>query len=136
MPYMNNGWITKKKDKVHENDKDYKGSVNLEGTHYYVSGWIRNDGQEDFIAVSFRDKETDEIFEDVCEVRKNKSKLEPRHPDWRGELTMFGEEYWVSGFVKKGNDGSPYMNLAFCLKEVGSTQDLLEDFGEYDENWD
>lgn len=50
-------------------------------------------------------------------IRKNDRKEEPNHPDYRGSVTVDGVAYWVSGWVKKGDDG-PWLSLAFRAKEV------------------
>lgn len=47
----------------------------------------------------------------------NGRKDKDAHPDRTGTALIDGVEYWVSGWVKKKQDGSPWMSLAFKRKE-------------------
>lgn len=46
----------------------------------------------------------------------NDRKENDNHPDRKGSAMINGVEYWVSGWIKKGNKG-PFMSLAFKIKE-------------------
>jgi hypothetical protein len=43
---------------------------------------------------------------------KNDKKEKPSHPDYRGDATIHGRKFWVSGWIKDGKNGK-YMSLAF-----------------------
>jgi hypothetical protein len=47
---------------------------------------------------------------------KNERKEKETHPDYRGDCTIGGKKYWVSGWIKKGKNGS-FMSLAIQEKE-------------------
>ena len=48
--------------------------------------------------------------------RRNERKEKQTHPDYKGKATVAGVEYWLSGWIKKGEDGS-WMSLAFTPKD-------------------
>lgn len=48
----------------------------------------------------------------------NDRKDKDTHPDRTGTALIDGVEYWVSGWVKKKQDGTPWMSLAFKRKEL------------------
>ena len=43
---------------------------------------------------------------------KNDSKEKASHPDYRGDVTILGRKFWVSGRIKEGKKGK-YLSLAF-----------------------
>lgn len=54
-------WGNKEKDDQHPNWCDYKGSINIEGVEYWLSGWKRKKGDPDNRpAMSFTVKAKDE----------------------------------------------------------------------------
>ena len=42
---------------------------------------------------------------------KNDRKETGNHPDYRGNITVDGQEYWISAWIKEGKNGK-YMGLA------------------------
>ena len=50
-------------------------------------------------------------------VYENKRKEKDSHPDRTGYATIDGVEYWVSGWLKRGDKG-PFLSLAFKRKEA------------------
>jgi hypothetical protein len=42
---------------------------------------------------------------------KNDRKEKDSHPDYRGDITIDGRKYWLSGWLKEGKRGK-YMSLA------------------------
>jgi hypothetical protein len=36
---------------------------------------------------------------------KNDKKEKPSHPDYRGDITIEGRKFWLSGWVKEGSRG-------------------------------
>lgn len=47
----------------------------------------------------------------------NDRKDKDTHPDRTGTALIDGVQYWMSGWIKKKADGTPYMSLAFRRKE-------------------
>ena len=50
-------------------------------------------------------------------MRRNTRKELERHPDMNGSCMIEGVEYWISGWVKKNDDGTTWLSLAFKPKE-------------------
>lgn len=50
-------------------------------------------------------------------LQRNKKKTEEKHPDLGGVLNVEGVEYWLSGWSRKKQDGSPYFSLKIKPKE-------------------
>jgi hypothetical protein len=47
---------------------------------------------------------------------KNDKKEEPKHPDYKGNITVGGKDYWLSAWIKEGKSGK-FMSLAMNPKE-------------------
>lgn len=52
---------------------------------------------------------------------KNDKKQKPNHPDYRGTLNVEGVEFWISGWIKQGKNGS-FMSLAIQEKQEQARQ--------------
>jgi hypothetical protein len=50
-------------------------------------------------------------------VYVNDRKEKGSHPDRTGTATIDGREYWISGWLKKGDKG-PFLSLSFKPKEA------------------
>lgn len=50
-------------------------------------------------------------------ISKNLEKKTDKHPDQRGQCTIDGKAYWISGWIKEGKDGK-FLSLAFKPKEA------------------
>lgn len=48
---------------------------------------------------------------------KNNKKEKEQHPDYKGQATIEGKEYWVSSWINTNKEGNKYMALNFQLKE-------------------
>ena len=48
---------------------------------------------------------------------KNDRKEKDSHPDYKGSITVDGEEYWLSAWIKRGERGT-FMSLAVKPKEA------------------
>ena len=48
---------------------------------------------------------------------KNDRKEKDSHPDYKGSITVDGEEYWLSAWIKRGERGT-FMSLAVKAKEA------------------
>jgi hypothetical protein len=42
---------------------------------------------------------------------KNTKKEKPNHPDYKGDVTIYGKKFWLSAWLKDGARGK-YMSLA------------------------
>jgi len=53
---------------------------------------------------------------------RNDKKDTPNHPDYKGGLTVNGQEYWLSAWIKEGKSGK-FMGLALSPKEPMKTSE-------------
>jgi uncharacterized protein (DUF736 family) len=67
---------------------------------------------------------------------KNEDKKSDKHPDYRGQLDVEGEEYWVSAWIKTSKAGKKYMSLSIQAKEeresIPAHTNRNEDFDDSD----
>ena len=47
---------------------------------------------------------------------KNDKKESEKHPDYKGNITVGGQDYWLSAWIKEGKSGK-FMGLALSPKE-------------------
>jgi hypothetical protein len=47
---------------------------------------------------------------------KNDKKESEKHPDYKGNLTVNGQDYWLSAWIKEGKSGK-FMGLALSPKD-------------------
>lgn len=47
---------------------------------------------------------------------KNDKKTSPKHPDYKGQAMVNGEEFWLSAWIKDGRNGK-FMSIAFTPKD-------------------
>lgn len=52
----NKGSLSKNEKKNSDKHPDYKGSANIEGTEYWISGWIRKGQNGTFLSLAFEEK--------------------------------------------------------------------------------
>ncbi len=52
----------------------------------------------------------------------NDRKETDKHPDRTGTIVVGGVEYWLSGWLRKTDDGKPYLSLAVKPKEAPARQ--------------
>lgn len=50
----------------------------------------------------------------------NDKKERESQPDRRGSARIDGVDYWVSGWIKKKEDGTAWMSMSFSRKEAAS----------------
>lgn len=50
----------------------------------------------------------------------NDKKERDSQPDRRGSARIDGVDYWVSGWVKKKEDGTPWMSLSYQRKDAAA----------------
>lgn len=51
---------------------------------------------------------------------KNNRREKDTHPEYRGSITVDGQEYWLSAWVKQGKDGGKYFSLSVQAKNTKS----------------
>jgi hypothetical protein len=47
---------------------------------------------------------------------RNDKKETPKHPDYKGNITVDGTDYWLSAWIKEGKSGK-FMGLALSPKD-------------------
>jgi hypothetical protein len=52
---------------------------------------------------------------------KNDKKETEKHPDYKGNITINGQDYWLSAWIKDGKGGK-FMGLAVSPKEQQAPQ--------------
>ena len=57
---------------------------------------------------------------------KNERKETEKHPDYRGEVTVAGEEYYISAWVTKSKKGTTYMSLKLKEKDGARQQGMQQ----------
>ena len=55
-------------------------------------------------------------YDNSGSLSRNDRKEQQNHPDYKGKATVDGVEYWLSGWIKDGENGK-WLSLAFKLKE-------------------
>jgi hypothetical protein len=51
---------------------------------------------------------------------RNDKKQQPNQRDYNGSCLINGQEFWISAWLKKGQNGTNYMSLAFEPKQQQS----------------
>jgi hypothetical protein len=49
---------------------------------------------------------------------RNNDKNNDRDRDYKGEATIAGVKYWVSGWIKEGKNGSKFLTFSFKAKDA------------------
>jgi hypothetical protein len=64
------------------------------------------------------------MAKDMRGTLSRNQKREPgsNQPEFKGSSMIEGREYWVSGWVNEGDDGSKYFSLSFKPKEQPQQQ--------------
>jgi len=52
---------------------------------------------------------------------KNDKKESEKHPDYKGNITVNGQDFWLSAWIKEGKGGK-FMGLALSPKEQPAPQ--------------
>jgi hypothetical protein len=63
---------------------------------------------------------------------KNDRKESERHPDYKGQVNVGGQEFWLSAWIKEGRNGK-YMSLSVQPKEPRGNTDAQRD--NYSQNY-
>lgn len=52
----------------------------------------------------------------------NEKKEKDSHPDRTGSIMVDGKEYWINGWLKKTQEGKPWLSLSVKPKEKGNSR--------------
>jgi hypothetical protein len=55
-------------------------------------------------------------------LSRNAKRETDRHPEFKGSAMVGGVEYWLSAWVREGDDGSKYFSLSFTPKQQPQQQ--------------
>ena len=55
-------------------------------------------------------------------LSKNEKKESDTHADYNGQLNVNGTEYWLNGWIKKGNEGKSFLSLSIKPKAPQARQ--------------
>lgn len=61
---------------------------------------------------------------------KARERKNDRSPEYTGKLNVEGREYWLSGWVKTGKDGSKFFSLAVTPKDKAKERPAEEPFND------
>jgi len=50
-------------------------------------------------------------------LSRNQKREHDKQPEFRGSACVHGTEFWISAWVREGDDGSKYFSLSFKEKE-------------------
>jgi hypothetical protein len=53
---------------------------------------------------------------------KNDKKTSDLHPDYKGNMTAEGKDYWLSAWIKRDKNGKAFMSLSLQPKETPPAQ--------------
>lgn len=53
----NRGTLSKNDKKTEEKHADYKGTANIDGTEFWISGWVKQGQRGTFLSLSFQEKD-------------------------------------------------------------------------------
>jgi len=55
-------------------------------------------------------------------LARNEKKESDTHADYNGQLNVNGTEYWLNGWIKKGNEGKNFLSLSIKPKAPQARQ--------------
>ena len=56
-------------------------------------------------------------YDNIGVLFKNDRKTEPKHPDYKGTELIGGKKFWLSSWLKVGNNGCKFLSLSFTPVE-------------------
>jgi hypothetical protein len=73
---------------------------------------------------------TDKQYDNSGILFRNSDKNGERDRDYKGEATIAGIKYWMSGWVKQAKNGSKFITFSFKAKDapVTKSKSALTDF--------
>ena len=97
-------------DKTNEKQPDFGGKVNIGGKDYHVSGW---DNKEKGMNFTLSEKTGEKQFKEVgkAHLSVNDKGDNEKRPDYRGEVTLNGQNIKISVWKKETKDQKPLLSV-------------------------
>jgi uncharacterized protein (DUF736 family) len=67
---------------------------------------------------------------------KNDDKEQDNHPDYKGQINVGGQEFWISAWLKTSKNGTKFMSLSVKPKMAREHQGAPRNPPQPKENWD
>jgi hypothetical protein len=65
-------------------------------------------------------------YDNSGSISKNKKKEKDSHPDLKGKAVVDGVDYWISGWLKRDDNGQPWYSLSFQRHEGAKKNNPFE----------
>ncbi len=99
-----------KENKKSDSHPDYKGKAGFDGTQHWASGWVKSEGEDKYLSLSFQ--EVDGSGAGSGRLTRNSRKNSERHPDFVGTASLDGTEYSLAGWKRTARtSGKEFISL-------------------------
>jgi hypothetical protein len=102
--HPNSGTISKSREGVNAR-KEYSGKININGNDYWIAANKNHKDESWWYSIDLEHTVSKEQIARAGSLGPNRNKQEDRHPDLKGSLTIAGQKWWLSGWIKEGKFG-------------------------------